>query len=78
MEDKDEKWPVVLPAEGVPFASVEKGLLVQALERTKGNQTAAARLLQISRNAFRYRMKKFGLFTTAKELHDHDHDDDEG
>ena len=33
----------------------------QALARTTGNQSAAARLLGISRYALRYRMEKFGL-----------------
>ena len=32
-----------------------------ALQRTRGNQTRAARLLDISRDALRYRIKKFGL-----------------
>jgi DNA-binding protein Fis len=39
----------------------ERRLLVQALERTLGNQTQAARLLRITRDTLRYRMKKFNL-----------------
>ncbi len=53
--------PFMLPAEGVDLEAVEKGLLVQALDRTQGNQSAAARLLRISRYALRYRMEKFDL-----------------
>ena len=36
-------------------------LLVQALEKTSGNQTQAARLLRITRDTLRYKMKKFNL-----------------
>jgi Zn-dependent peptidase ImmA (M78 family) len=32
-----------------------------ALQRAQNNQTQAARLLDISRDALRYKMKKFGL-----------------
>ncbi|MFN7145404.1 MAG: sigma-54 interaction domain-containing protein, partial [Myxococcota bacterium] len=50
--------PFVLPEEGVDLEGVERGLLEQALARTAGNQSAAARLLGISRYALRYRMEK--------------------
>ena len=39
----------------------EHALLVQALERTQGNQTHAARLLKISREQLRTRMRRYGL-----------------
>jgi transcriptional regulator with GAF, ATPase, and Fis domain len=39
----------------------EHALLVQALERTGQNQTRAARLLKISREQLRTRMKRYGL-----------------
>jgi transcriptional regulator with GAF, ATPase, and Fis domain len=39
----------------------EHALLVQALERTHGNQTQAARLLKISREQLRTRMRRYGL-----------------
>ena len=47
--------------DGVNLEAVERGLLVQALERTEWNQSASARLLGISRYALRYRMEKFDL-----------------
>ncbi|MCO4743697.1 MAG: sigma-54-dependent Fis family transcriptional regulator [Proteobacteria bacterium] len=53
--------PFTLPEEGIDLEQVERGLLVQAIERTGGNQSAAARLLGISRYALRYRMDKFDL-----------------
>jgi two-component system response regulator AtoC len=39
----------------------ERSLLVQALERAGNNQTRAARLLEISREQLRTRMKRYGL-----------------
>jgi DNA-binding NtrC family response regulator len=50
-----------LPPEGVNIEEVERQLLVQALERSKGNQTQAAQLLGINRDQVRYRIEKFGL-----------------
>ncbi len=52
---------VRLPPEGVKLEAVEEALVRQALERTKGNQSAAARLLRISRDQLRYRMERMGL-----------------
>jgi DNA-binding NtrC family response regulator len=51
-----------LPEGGIALEEVEKSLVAQALERTNGNQTEAAKLLKITRFALRTRMKKFGLF----------------
>jgi DNA-binding NtrC family response regulator len=39
----------------------ERLLVMQALERAAGNQSQAARLLRIGRDALRYKMKKFDL-----------------
>ncbi len=50
-----------LPAGGVSLRAVERELVRLALERTRGNQSRAARLLRISRDALRYKVKKFGL-----------------
>ena len=50
-----------LPPEGVNLEEVEKQLLVQALERSHGNQTHAGQLLGINRDQVRYRIEKFGL-----------------
>ena len=48
----------VLPAEGIPLEEVELQLARQAMERTNGNLTRAAKLLHISRDQLRYRLKK--------------------
>jgi len=50
-----------LPEAGVRLSALEKQLVEQALDSTKGNQVQAARMLGISRDAFRSRMKKHGL-----------------
>ena len=55
-----------LPAEGVNLEEVERQLLVQALERSGGNQTRAAQLLGIHRDQVRYRIEKFGLGKTPQ------------
>jgi transcriptional regulator with PAS, ATPase and Fis domain len=46
---------------GLSLADQERRMVVQALENTEGNQTQAARLLRITRDTLRYKMKKFNL-----------------
>lgn len=50
-----------LPEGGIALEEVEKTLVTQALERTSGNQSEAAKLLKITRFALRTRIKKFAL-----------------
>ncbi|MEJ2183268.1 MAG: sigma-54 dependent transcriptional regulator [Nitrospirota bacterium] len=50
-----------IPASGINIEDVEKDLIRQALDVTRGNQTKAARLLGLSRDTLRYRMNKFGF-----------------
>ena len=52
---------VEIPTEGLSLEDNEKSLLSRALEKTSGNQTQAARLLRITRDTLRYKMKKFNL-----------------
>lgn len=51
----------VLPEEGLKLEALERSLLEQAMSRTGGNQSAAARLLGITRYALRYRLEKHGI-----------------
>src|SRR5574337_1018622 len=51
----------VLPREGIDLAAWERSLVEQALRDSGGNQTKAAKLLRLSRDTLRYRLKKFGL-----------------
>jgi two-component system, NtrC family, response regulator AtoC len=57
-----------LPKEGTSLEEVERVLVGLALKQTSGNQTHAARLLDISRDALRYKMKKFGYDTPDTEM----------
>lgn len=50
-----------LPSGGVSLYNVEKELIRQALDQTNGNKTSAARLLHITRDALRYKVKKYSL-----------------
>jgi len=54
-----------IPEKGTSLERVEEQLIRQALLRTRGNQTRAAQLLDISRDALRYKMKKFHLQETS-------------
>jgi transcriptional regulator with PAS, ATPase and Fis domain len=55
------RLPIVFPEEGLSLVENERMLVAQALEKTGGNQTQAARLLRITRDTLRYKMKKFNL-----------------
>ena len=50
-----------LPETGIVLEEVEREFVRQALDLTQGNQTRAARLLGLTRDELRYRVKKFGL-----------------
>ena len=56
---------IELPAAGVNLEELERSLVVQALERSGGNQTRAASLLGLNRDQIRYRIEKFGLAKSA-------------
>ena len=51
----------MLPEEGLSLEALEKDLISQALEKANNNKTLAAKLLNISYDALRYQVKKFGL-----------------
>ncbi len=54
--------PAPPPAEvGLSLEENERRLVQTALEKTNGNQTQAAKLLQVTRDTLRYKMKKYGL-----------------
>ena len=56
-----------LPPEGVDLETVERQLVIQALQRAGGNQTQAGHLLGINRDQVRYRIEKFGLTKPGHE-----------
>jgi two-component system NtrC family response regulator len=53
-------WPN-LPEEGLSLEEIERELISRALDKFQGNQTQAARYLDISRRTLIYRMEKHGL-----------------
>ncbi len=57
----------ILPAEGIPLETVEFELAKQAIERMDGNLTRAAKLLDISRDQLRYKLKKAGYDMDAAD-----------
>jgi len=59
--------PLSIPEGGTSLEEVEHVLVEMALRQSNGNQIRAAKLLDISRDALRYKMKKFGLAHTEEE-----------
>jgi DNA-binding NtrC family response regulator len=53
--------PLSIPEGGTSLEGIEHRLMEIALEQAANNQTQAAKLLDISRDALRYKMKKYGL-----------------
>ncbi len=53
--------PLAIPEGGTSLEEVERAFVEIAMRQSKNNQTQAARLLDISRDALRYKLKKFGL-----------------
>ena len=50
-----------IPEGGTSLEEVEHSMVELAMNQCNGNQTNAAKLLDISRDALRYKLKKFGL-----------------
>src|SRR6516165_9490268 len=59
--------PLSIPEGGTSLEDVEHALVQLALQQAHGNQIKAAKLLSISRDALRYKMKKFGLSHAENE-----------
>lgn len=56
-----------LPNERLDLEKLSQDLVKQAIERTHGNQSQAARLLSLSRDQLRNRLEKLGLLGSAQE-----------
>jgi len=56
-----------IPEGGTSLEEVERSMVELAMRQANGNQTHAARLLDISRDALRYKLKKFGLIHADEE-----------
>jgi transcriptional regulator with PAS, ATPase and Fis domain len=61
---KEKDWPAfpAFPPEGIDIVSVqeamEKHFIEEALKRAGGNESQAAKLLNLNHHTFRYRRKK--------------------
>jgi two-component system NtrC family response regulator len=51
----------IIPETGMSIEDVEHAIVKKAIDMSGGNQTRAAQLLKMPRDAFRRRMKRFGL-----------------
>src|SRR5579871_1275688 len=56
-----------IPEEGTSLEEVERAMVELAMRQANNNQTHAARLLDISRDALRYKLKKFELVPAGDE-----------
>jgi two-component system, NtrC family, response regulator AtoC len=56
-----------IPEEGTSLEEVERAMVELAMRQADGNQTHAARLLDISRDALRYKLKKFELVPAGED-----------
>jgi two-component system, NtrC family, response regulator AtoC len=56
-----------IPEGGTSLEEVERELVEIAMSQANNNQTHAARLLDISRDALRYKLKKFGLIRAEED-----------
>ena len=53
--------PFALPDSGLRLEELEQSLIRQALDKTHGNRSRAARLLGLSRDTLLYRLKKYAI-----------------
>ncbi len=64
-QDQDGRMKHELPPEGMDLdeflGTIEKDLLLQALERSGGKKTEAAKLLGVNFRSFRYRLSKYEI-----------------
>jgi two-component system, NtrC family, response regulator AtoC len=56
-----------LPKQGTSLEEIERALVAQAVRQAEGNQSQAAKMLDITRDALRYKMKKFGFEVDGEE-----------
>ncbi|MCD6441334.1 MAG: sigma-54-dependent Fis family transcriptional regulator [Candidatus Marinimicrobia bacterium] len=60
---------IQIPVDGFSLQELEKVLIQKALLQTRGNKTEAAKILNISRDTLKYRLKKYEIPRSLKETH---------
>jgi len=58
---KEDGGPFVLPDEGISIEELQRDLMLQALSKTGNNQSQAAKLLNMTYDAFRSHMRKYNI-----------------
>ncbi|MCA9732232.1 MAG: sigma-54-dependent Fis family transcriptional regulator [Deferribacteres bacterium] len=61
LQQENGTMSVSIPESGISLEAVEKALLQKSMEMAAGNKAKAARLLHLSRETLRYRLRKFNL-----------------
>jgi transcriptional regulator with PAS, ATPase and Fis domain len=61
MNERNNNERIQLPSGGISLHNVEKELIKQALQQSRGNKSTAAKLLHITRDTLRYKVKKYEL-----------------
>jgi two-component system response regulator AtoC len=61
VSEGSEDGRIRLPQGGISLYEVERELIRQALEQSRGNKTTAAKLLHVTRDTLRYKVKKYRL-----------------
>jgi len=61
VKENFEPGRISIGEEGVSLYDIERSLIVQALRKANYNKTKAAKLLNISRETLKYRLKKFNI-----------------
>jgi DNA-binding NtrC family response regulator len=56
-----DKIEIDIPPHGISLEELEKAVILRAFEMANGNKAETARLLQISRETLRYRLKKHNI-----------------
>jgi DNA-binding NtrC family response regulator len=59
-----------LPAEGMSLETLEREIILSALQHSGGNVSKASRLLRIQRGKLRYRIERLGLSNEVEAILD--------
>jgi len=61
VQNQHSHFELNVPSEGLSLYEIEKKIIKQALQKTDYNQTKTSKLLGISRDTLRYKVKKYNL-----------------
>ena len=64
----EANFEVQIPFSGINIEELNRSLLIQALQMSRGNKTKAAKLLGLTRATILYRLDKFDIRTEEAEV----------